>query len=413
MVNEVVFRILWNSDCMIGPSAYSRITYETLTQLVKLGYPVAHVAMVNALRRGPFTYEGVLILPSGNDPWNEDVFLQHYCEYNANVLITLKEPWAFSVTPHYALNWIPITPIDHDPVSPLMLSKLQTCFKVIAISRFGQRELKRNQIESTYIPHAVNTDVFKPLEGKRGECRKLWYLDPDEFVVGIIAKNQVRKMLPHMLRGYRRFLDTNKDVKSHLFLWTLVGGGIPEAPHHGVSDLGVNLLPEMKLLDLWEKVKWADDKMILRGIPDWSGEDYVTGWDMVKLYGSMNVLLLASGGEGFSLPLIEAQACGVPVITTDYAAAPEQVGAGLTVKPSDYIIVGTPGQRYAVPSVDGIAEALTRIYNADREKLAKRARRFAERYSWPNVLDNYWKPFLSEVESDLKPKITKSGVKTW
>jgi len=180
-----------------------------------------------------------------------------------------------------------------------------------------------------------------------------------------------------------------------------------------VSDVGINLLPEIMKLGLGEAIRWPDRSMIAEGVPEWAGDDYVGGWDMVKLYNAADVLLFCTGGEGFGLPLIEAQACGIPVVTTDYAAAPEQVGAGLTVKADDYVIINTPGVRRALTSIDGMAEALTKIMNSDREKLARRASRFAERYSWENVMKRYYTPFLEEAEEELKPLITKEGTEKW
>jgi len=134
---------------------------------------------------------------------------------------------------------------------------------------------------------------------------------------------------------------------------------------------------------------------------------------MVKLYGAMDVLLNCTGGEGFSLPLIEAQACGITVVCTDYAGGPEQVGAGLTVPYYDYEIMNTPGTRYALPDIEKMAEALTKIYNSDREKLGKKARNFAMRYDWNNIIEQYWKPFLAECEPELHPLITKEGTRVW
>jgi glycosyltransferase involved in cell wall biosynthesis len=221
-------------------------------------------------------------------------------------------------------------------------------------------------------------------------------------------------MIPRSLRAYKRFLELNPDVKSHLLLWTDVqplGREVYEgAVSMGVADVGVNLLPEIMELGLGEVVLWPDAKLVREGLPDWAGPQ---GHDMVKLYNACDVLLGTTGGEGFFLPGIEAQATGKPIIVTDYASAPEICGAGLTIPPSDYAILNSPGTRYALADIDKTAEALTKIANADREKLAKKARAFAERFSWENVINQYWIPFLRQCEEELFPLVTSEGLKTW
>ena len=185
----------------------------------------------------------------------------------------------------------------------------------------------------------------------------------------------------------------------------------------GVSDSGVSLLPEIAELGIAgppNDVRWMDPRdfnklMDMGGLPDY---DPTGGQDMVSLYNASDVVMGCTGGEAFWLVGLEAQSCGKPVIVTEYAAAPEIVGAGLTVPANDYDILSTPGTRFAMADIDKMAEALTKIYNADREKLARRARAFAERYSWENVM-KYWERFLEESEQELRPLITKEGTKEW
>jgi glycosyltransferase involved in cell wall biosynthesis len=398
-----------------GNSAYSKIGLELCNRLTEAGHKVAHIPIGYANRMGIQSLDnGVRIYESGNTPFSEDVVEEDYIHFKADMLISLKETWCFHLLPQLPINYVPHCIIDHEPLSPLISYGLGTTYRNIAITRFGQRMLKNAGFSSVYIPHAVDKNIFKPIPEHKKECRKLWFLDEDSFVIGIIARNQARKMIPRMLRAFKRFKELNPTVKTQLMLWTNV-----RPPEHaentpmGIGDVSIDLVPEMVELGILPFTVIPDAKLIKHGIPDWSGEDYKGGWDMVKMFGAMDVLLNCTGAEGFSLPLVEAQSCGVPVICTDYAGGPEQVGAGLVVPYSDYVILNTPGTRYALCDIEKMAEALTKIYNADREKMAKKARAFALRYDWDRVMSNYWQPFLEECSEELHPLVTKEGTKVW
>ncbi len=407
-------RIIFQGDRLWGHSAYSKVIYNLSMRLLKEGHKIAHIPMSNSLKGGPFNQNGVLLYSSGQDPFSQDVAVEHYVHFNADMLISVKEPWVFSTLHKEAINFVPMAIIDHAPVSVGITSRLHTAFKVIAVSRFGQGELRRKQIESTYIPHGIS-DAYRPLsEEQRLACREMFSLDPDEFVVGIVAMNRSRKLISRQLLGYKRFLELNPDVKSHLFLWTDVQ---PirrfDDPMVGVSDVGVELLPEIMELGMGEAIKWADRKNVATGIPEWDGNNFKDGWDMVKLYNSLDVNMLCSGGEGAGLTYIEAAGCGVPSIGTDYAAAPEYIGPGLTVPAKEYVILNAPGTRYALPSIDGMATALTKLMNTDREKLGRKLTRHAERYNWDNIVKRYVNPFLDECAEELYPMYTSEGIKSW
>jgi len=407
-------RLIFLGDRMWGKSAYSKVIYNLSIRLLKEGHKIAHIPMTRSLKGGPFSQNGVLIYPSGLGPFGQDVAVEHYLHFDADMLITVKEPWVFSTLHKEAINFVPMAIIDHSPVCGAITSRLHTAFKVIAVSRFGQNELKRHDIESNYIPHGVS-EVYRRLSDiRRIASREMFSLDPEEFVVGIVAMNRSRKLISRQLLGYKRFLELNPDVKSHLFLWTDVHPvrGMDE-PTTGISDVGVSLLPEIMELGMGDAIKWPARKNVADGIPEWDGENYVDGWDMVKLYNSFDVNMLCTGGEGAGLPYIEAAACGVPSICTDYAGAPEYVGPGLAVPANEYVILNAPGTRYYLPDIDAMAEALTKLYNTDREKIARKLTRHAERYRWDHIVKRYVNPFLNECEEELKPLLTKDGHSKW
>ncbi|MHC1788862.1 glycosyltransferase family 4 protein [Solidesulfovibrio sp.] len=92
--------------------------------------------------------------------------------------------------------------------------------------------------------------------------------------------------------------------------------------------------------------------------------------DMPLLYRSARALAFPSLFEGFGLPVLEAQACGIPVACADATSLPEVAGRGaLLVDPT---------------SVDAWAVALTRIVTdtALRQALIAEGRTNEARFTW-------------------------------
>lgn len=408
-----MMRLMFLGDRIMGKSAYSKLGYEITSRLAD-EHKIAHTAIGRANKMGKQIFGKILLQPSGDDFFSEDNALANYTDFRADMLITIKDTWVFNYIYKLAINFVPFAVIDHSPVSNAITARLDTAFKVIAISRFGQMELKRKRIDSVYIPHAVDCDVYKPLPlEEKMASRRAFGIPEDAFVIGIVAMNRSRKMIPRMLRGFKRFKDMNPSIKTRLMLWTNVQ---PRRPTDdvtlGVSDVGVNLLPEIFELGINEDVIF----------PDWNDVEKIGGLaesrdpnlrDMLHLYNCFDVNLLCSGGEGAGLPYLEANACGVPSIGTNYAAAPEYIGPGIAVPWHDYIVINTPGVRYALADIDGMAMAMRKIYDADREKLSLKCRKFAETYDWKLIIDTYWKPFLDSCAKELHPLVTQEGVSSW
>jgi glycosyltransferase involved in cell wall biosynthesis len=58
---------------------------------------------------------------------------------------------------------------------------------------------------------------------------------------------------------------------------------------------------------------------------------------MADMYRASNVLLAATCSEGCGVPILEAQLCGCPVITTRATAMWEETLLGISVKPQQWI----------------------------------------------------------------------------
>ncbi len=97
---------------------------------------------------------------------------------------------------------------------------------------------------------------------------------------------------------------------------------------------------------------------------------YMTDRTLRELYTGASCLVLPSLGEGFGLPVLEAMACGTPVVTASVSSLPEVAGdAALKVDPHDAI---------------GLADALYRVLTERdlRADLRQRGLTRAALFSW-------------------------------
>jgi glycosyltransferase involved in cell wall biosynthesis len=124
---------------------------------------------------------------------------------------------------------------------------------------------------------------------------------------------------------------------------------------------------------------------------------------MADLYNTFDILAMPSNAEGFGLPLIEAQACGVPTIATDFTTMPELCNSGWLIKPEAMYLSPLLSWQ-ALASINSIQDRIAYAYNNRDEVIekGKEAREFAKQYSWDKIVNENWLPMLDEFEDRIK-----------
>jgi len=149
-------------------------------------------------------------------------------------------------------------------------------------------------------------EMFRPITDhrQRSEVRQRYSL-PERFIL-FVGTLQPRKNLMGLVRAFAA-LNSGSDFP-HLLV---IAGGV------GWKNEGLREL--IMELGLAEKVHFTG---------------YVVEADLPVLYNLAEVFVLPSLYEGFGLPVIEAMACGVPVLTSVTSCLPEVAGdAALLVDP--------------------------------------------------------------------------------
>jgi glycosyltransferase involved in cell wall biosynthesis len=219
--------------------------------------------------------------------------------------------------------------------------------RLIAVSEATRQDLVRllgvDAGRVDVVPNGVD-ERFRPVEdiaeltGFR-ERRGL----PERFILSLCTL-EPRKNLPTLIRAYALARDHGATEP------LVLAGGV------GWGDLAIRALVDE--LDLASHVL----------LPGFIPQDEQALW-----YNAATLFAYPSRYEGFGLPVVEAMACGTPVLTSNRSALPEVVGdAGVTVDPD------RPGE---------LADAMVQLLRDGdwRAELRRRGLERAGQFSWDHA----------------------------
>lgn len=154
---------------------------------------------------------------------------------------------------------------------------------IAACTPFAEKSLENKKYDS--VRWGIDTHIFKPLNFKK---------DPNFFHVGMVGNlNNPRRMTQIIIPA----LTAIKGLKLHLYV-----GSRPQS-WHDIDTIGKGSL------ELIEE-----------------GEKDIIG--TANIYNKLDLLVRCDSDPGYSFPVLEAAACGVPIVATDSGIDHEVVNAG-------------------------------------------------------------------------------------
>lgn len=354
-------------------------------RIAALGHEIAAIASPYSFGGSPIEWNGIPILGTARDIAGNDVILRNHEYFKADLTLILADPFGLLKSARELAQIPTVTwfPVDTDPVGYGDVTFLRESATVpVAMSRFGQRMLANEGAEPMLVPLAFDPGIYHPAEDR--PVRDTWPgVTDDTFVIGLCAMNRdpVRKAFQEQFLAFARFRARHPD--SFLAVHSSPG-----------AKPGLNLSGLIADLGISEAVGFPDSYSYDLGL---IGEEQMAAW-----YNGLDVLSFCSYGEGFGLPLVEAQACGVPVITTDASSMSELCGAG-------FLVSGTPWWSdghtswWTRPDVSDIENAYEAVYCAWQAGAlpGKQAAQFAAQFAAGKVTEDYWVPALARIEDML------------
>ena len=440
-------RVLLESYSAATRSSYGIVTRNIWTRLLQAD-PTLEV-----MQHGWFPNGGVEKVPwqiiptkeppnyhgGGEPPIHEDshgmVSLRPLLEQSKpDCIWLLADPWhnplIAELKKTFRYKLIHYCPVDSEPYPARFSPYIASAEQVVAMTNYGKNVLRQvpglNEVDISVIPHGYDPTMFNQLpKAERKNVRKQVAGDGDfddkTFILGWVGRDQFRKQTWQLFammfyirsgewirckkcgritvkeydantreirtpvdnrvyeRGYNYsecWYCRSKDItkgspRTDIELWT-----------HMVNrpDTGYDL-PQLAYIyrchdSIYNPAAINDD----RGVPTEA---------LNALYNAMDAFVFPTGGEGFGLPVLEAMACGVPTIYSNYSAHAE-FAVGLPVRCSFFPETRTQRFRALVDMGDLLTQVFEMKRNTSlRSQLSKRSVKVASKMTWDHFTNDW------------------------
>ena len=295
---------------------------------------------------------------------------------DADLFVALQDIFMFEPGPFLCLSavWLPLhfTPVEHPTVLSLSDFDVQ-----LPISGWGATLLSALQGDETtmrhveVVPHGRDHTVFSP-EAIASDTRAKWGWPDDAFVCLMVASNSEesgRKAFDAQIQAFKLFRDKNPRAWLHIHAETTRAYDIPRI---------LEIFGLFSTRSAW--IDWNDsrkrtigDAVIVGSCVSITSAHLLTRIDdhgMANMYRAADVLLAATCSEGCGVPILEAQLCGTPVVTTRTTAMWEETMLGISVPPCQWIARSDFNSGWWLPDARGVSDALYEISQWTSEHLA-------------------------------------------
>lgn len=302
-------------------SGYKHVCAPLFTELAEMGYDIKIAGMMYHGEEHSYPFS---VIPAQNLPEVNGICSNLMQLWNPDVLVVAMDlPIQGPIYNHFSKfkkKHIAITPLENGPLCMSWAIPLFNMDKVFFISELGKREAEKVGLNNVdHLQVGVDTVSWHPatLEEK-SKLRDGLGISQDAFVVLTVADNQERK---NLWAGLRAISLLKKDSKTPIryILVTRI-----ENPYG------------YKLRDLIHTEGIKDECVLF--------ERGMSNSDLWGLYAASDVYLQPSKAEGLGLPVLDAMACGIPVVATDTGAMTELLEDGRGIlSPSAYSFVDVWG----------------------------------------------------------------------
>jgi glycosyltransferase involved in cell wall biosynthesis len=384
-------RLLWVSKAPWTTDDYGRQTALVCSRLRAAGHEVA-IAAYSGIFRGMVEWQGMPVYPAIlGDQRTQTLIGLHYKHWNADFMIYFHDAdqsfdGAAFKNQFPEARWSVYLSIQSEATLARYIQTLDCAFAKIATSEFGKNVLAKCGRESIYIPLGTDTKAYCP--ASQAEARALLGWPSATFISVITASTNKPQVLVQNIKGFADFHKKYPDSLLYLHSEEVLEGGQRVAEI--VAGAGLRAGAEVIFCDPYRRFLGFSASA------------------MASIYNGANVIQAVATDEPLGFALLDAQACGTPIIVDDWSHLSEFCFSGwkVTKSESSEIRLGE-SVTHRLARSEAIANRLEQSYLASKNPqenshLRAEARNRAIAYEIDSVVENHWLSWLAVLQSKIE-----------
>lgn len=287
------------------------------------------------------------------------------------------------------------TTLDSLPIFPPAIEAAKKCENFWVWSSFAEKEMHKMGLDNVRTIHgAVDEKSFFSIEEKeKNKIRNENNISKNDFIIGFVFRNQLRKSIPNLIEGFKKFNDEHEDSKLLLHTSFNEGWDIPKlisennlnpkkvlVTHVCEECLNYTIKPFIPEEQDCPKCK-AQGKCKTVAV-----DKGVTEESLNEIYNIMDVYCHPFTSGGQEIPIQEAKLTELITLVTNYSCGVEMCepnAASLPLDWDEYREIGTQFKK-ANTKPESIYTQIKKVYEMPKEERSewgKKAR------SW--TIENY------------------------
>ena len=459
-------RILLINEFSLMNTGFSVMAYDLFTRLHATGkYELAELASYvsdDDPRINQLPWRVYPVIPSDSNDEEKKLFQKEYAtsqfgslrfnqtvlDFMPDIVFSYRDYWhdefILRSESRRCYKYIWSVCVDSEPPRDEWLSTFSTVDLLTSYTEWGLSVLNKYgnnklNVATTNTMPGIDIEIFKPMD--KSAVRKDFGISEDSIIITTVMRNQPRKLFPNLIKSFSRVIDRllkdgKEELTSKVYLHL----------HTGNPDCGFDIPKEIIRYGVPHKVivtyycgncqsteiaMYRGDRCYCSGCGKKtnamantsSGPDRPT---LAKIYNLGNLYVQHSTAGALEIPIIEAKACGLPVVSMEYAAPYELARLGgsygqVSIAGWKQEGIRETSQIRAIPNDKDLEDLIYSYVNESKEtrdRLSTEARETAVAHHGADGFCSKWMEIFDSIEQqdpfrwfDIPAYINSSKIK--